>query len=139
MRDFVKKFESGEYVKEWKGYSPFYAGNFYGSDLVMEGDRCFRHCCDFFSGIGDVEWWIVEELDKLSVEDKNELLSLLERNKKNYNRIRDNSDRIKEMSEILNLEGPHIIYRKNYRDKLALLDSKNIQETWNIINPEVSE
>ena len=83
-REFVKKLETGEYIIKWNGFVPFYAGCFYGSDLVLGGEEKFSHCYDFFSGIGDVEWWIKDELDKLTEDEQEELISILKRNKAFY-------------------------------------------------------
>jgi len=83
-REFVKKLETGEYIIKWNGFTPFYAGCFYGSNLVLGGEEKFSHCYDFFSGIGDVEWWIKDELDKLTEDEQDELISILKRNKAFY-------------------------------------------------------
>ena len=79
-REFVEKFETGEYIHEWNGYSPYYAGCFV-STAVLGGEEKFSKCYGFFSGIGDVVWWIKEELDKLTSKEQEELISILKRNK----------------------------------------------------------
>jgi hypothetical protein len=78
---WMEKFESGEYIREWNGYSPHYAGCFYGSDIILGGEEQYARCYDFFSGIGDVMWWVKEELDKLSPYHQDNLLKILKRNK----------------------------------------------------------
>ena len=74
------KLDSGEYLYKWRGFSPHYAGCFYGDTLRLGGEEKFSHCFDFFSGIGDVDWWIKSELDKLTDDEKDELESLMIRN-----------------------------------------------------------
>lgn len=73
------KLESGEYIRDFNGFSPFYCGCMYGSSLVLGGEEEFRHCYDFFSGVGDVDWFIVSELNKLSDEQKERLTFILSR------------------------------------------------------------
>lgn len=130
MREWQKKLESGEYIREWNGYSPFYAGCMYGSSTILGGEKEFTHCYDFFSGIGDVEWWIVEELEKLSASKQEELLVILKRNKEANDLINSSADRIKKMTEELNLEAPYVIYRKGNKKILELLSSENLKESW---------
>jgi hypothetical protein len=120
-REFFKKLETGEYISEWNGYSPFYAGCFYGSDLVLGGEEKFSHCYDFFSGIGDVEWWIKEELDNLTEKQQEELLSILKRNKAFYeykNKL------VPELAKLLNVE-PYQIY---------IVPNKDLYEFLNLIH-----
>lgn len=80
-REFVTKIRSGEYITKWNGFSPFYIGCLYGDSVKLGGEDKFKQCYDLFTGIGDVDWWIVEEINKLSPEDQEELLSILKRNK----------------------------------------------------------
>ena len=129
-RQFQKDLEAGKTIYEWNGFSPFYAGCFYGDSICLGGEKKFSQCYDFFSGIGDVEWWIVDELEKLSEKDKKELLHILKRNKRIYDYIKKQHSKIKEMSSELQLEGPHIIHRLGNRKILSLLLSKNIKETY---------
>ena len=79
LYDWQTKFASGEYLHEWNGYSPYFIGCM--AAPMYGGEEKFLHCCGFFSGIGDVEWWIKAELDKLSTEEQSELLNILKRNK----------------------------------------------------------
>lgn len=132
-RQFQIDLESGKTVYEWNGFSPFYAGCFNGNSVCLGGEDKFSHCYDFFSGIGDVDWWIVEELNKLSEKDKKELLHILKRNKRVDHYIESKRSKILEISSELNLEGPHIIYRLGNRKILSLLLSKNIKETYESI------
>lgn len=78
---WVDKFESGEYVSRYNGYSPFYIGNFYGYNVTLGGEKEFRHCAGAFSGIADVEWWDNEHLSVLTDEQKIRLTDILHRNK----------------------------------------------------------
>jgi hypothetical protein len=71
-RPWVKKFENGEYLRNWKGYDTILIGGPY-SDNIGIGEEKFIHCMDFFCGIGDVDWWIKSELDKLTEDEKKEL------------------------------------------------------------------
>ena len=122
-REFFKKLETGEYIREWNGYSSHYAGCFYGSEIVLGGEEKFSKCYDFFSGIGDVEWWIKEELDKLTDKEQEELLYILKRNKafQEYkNKI------VPELANLLNVK-PHHIHRvpnKDLYNFLNLIHSK---------------
>ena len=51
MRDWVRKFETGEYLREFRGYEPHWAGCFYGNDKVLNNDILkYTHCFGFFSG-----------------------------------------------------------------------------------------
>lgn len=71
-RDWVKKFKTGEYLHDWKGYNTILIGGPYSDDIGI-GEEKFSHCMDFFCGIGDVDWWIKGELDKLTKEEEEEL------------------------------------------------------------------
>ena len=71
-RPWVKKFKTGEYLHKWKGYGTILIGGPYSVDIGI-GEEKFSHCMDFFCGIGDVDWWIKEELDKLTKEEEEEL------------------------------------------------------------------
>ena len=117
-REFFKKLETGEYIYEWNSYPPHYAGCFYGSDVVLGGEEKFSNCYDFFSGIGDVEWWIKEELDKLTEEQQQELLSILKRNKA----FDDYKTKIvPELAKLLNVQ-PYQIYRVRNKDLYNFLN-----------------
>ena len=80
MRYWQEKLQNGEFITKWNGYTPHYAGCFYGNSTVLGGEEKYRHCYDFVSSIGDVEWWIKEELDKLTTEEQEELLYFIKRN-----------------------------------------------------------
>ena len=69
---WVKNFKTGKYLHKWKGYETILIGGPY-SDNIGIGEEKFSHCIGFFCGIGDVDWWIKEELDKLTKEEKEEL------------------------------------------------------------------
>jgi len=80
MRSWQISLQKGEFILKWNGYTPHYAGCFYGDKTVLGGEEKYRHCYDFFSGIGDVEWWIKAELEKLTPEEQTELLYFIKRN-----------------------------------------------------------
>ena len=136
-RQFQKDFEEGKTIRKWNGYSPFYAGCFLGNVVCLGEENKFSHCYDFFSGIGDVYWWIVSELDKLSEKDKRELLHILKRNKRVNDFIEKQYIKIKDMALELQLEGTHIIYRLGNRKILSLLLSKNLKETYEFIKGNI--
>lgn len=107
-----EKFESGEFISEWNGYYPFYAGCFYGSEVVLGGEKRYEHCFDFFSGIGDIEWWDKTELDKLSQAEQDDLLRILKRNKQ----FDDYKKKIvDDLAKALNVE-KYQVYRVKNRD-----------------------
>lgn len=81
MRDWQVKLQSGEYVHNFRGYAPHWAGCFYGDSHKLGGEEKFSHCYDFFSGIGDVDWWIVAELNKHTKEELDQLELICARNK----------------------------------------------------------
>ena len=71
-RPWRAKFESGEYLRKWNGYDPILIGGLYFNSLDI-GEERFSHCVDYFSGIGDVSWWITAELEQLTLEQLVEL------------------------------------------------------------------
>jgi hypothetical protein len=71
-RPWVEKFENGEYLRDYKGYKSILIAGPYSENLGI-GEEKYAHCVDFYSGIGDVDWWIKSELDKLSENEKIEL------------------------------------------------------------------
>lgn len=129
MRDWHIKLENGEYLREWRGYAPFYVGCFYGSDVCLGGESKFSHCYDFFSGIGDVEWWIKSEIDKLSEDEKDELESLMKRNKEFYKEIRTH-ERIKGLAEYFDVDTSEL-YRLGSKDLYNIF--KTLNDTFNSI------
>ena len=119
-----EKLETGEYIREWNGYVPHYAGCFYGDGIVLGGEEKYRHCYDFFSGVGDVEWWDKTELDKLTPEEQDDLLRILKRNKK-FGEYKHKI--VEDLAKALNVER-YQIYRvsnKDLRDFLMLVHSKS--------------
>lgn len=122
MREFQVKLQTGEYISEWNGYVPFYAGCFYGDGLVLGGEEKFQHCFDFVSGIGDVEWWIKPEIDKLTQEEQDELLSILKRNKEFYKR---KNQLAKPLADLLGVEQyqVHRLSSKQLYDFIQLVDN----------------
>ena len=71
-RPWVEKFKTGEYLSKWKGYDTILIGGPYSQNIGI-GEEKFSHCIDYFSGIGDVDWWITAELNKLTKDEESEL------------------------------------------------------------------
>ena len=109
-RDWMIKLDSGEYLSEWRGFSPYWMGCFYGDSVVLGGEEEFSHCYDFFSGIGDVDWWIASEIQKLTDEQKDRMYSLMVRNKEVSKWIEGKRSDIKEMCDIMGI-GTEYVYR----------------------------
>jgi len=109
-REWMIKLENGEYLSEWRGFSPYWIGCFYGESVVLGGEEEFRHCYDFFSGIGDVEWWIAAEIEKLTDEQKERMYSLMVRNKEVSTWINGKSDDIRKMCDVMGI-GTEYVYR----------------------------
>lgn len=82
--DSVKeKMKTGEYMATWNGYTPYYAGCLDGDNVALRGgEEQYKHCYGFYSEIGEpqLEWWIKEELDKLSSFEEEELVYFLAEN-----------------------------------------------------------
>ena len=118
-----EKFASGEYISTWNGYSPFYIGCFTGSEIVLGGEEQYSRCHDWYSGIGDVVWWIKEELDNLSPQHQDNLLKILKRNKQ----FDDYRTKITDdLAKVLNVE-TYQVYRvknKDLYDFLMLVHKK---------------
>lgn len=104
------KLENGEYLSEWRGFSPYWIGCFYGESVVLGGEEEFSHCYDFFSGIGDVDWWIAAEIEKLTDEQKERMYSLMVRNKEVRTWINGKSDDIRKMCDVMGI-GTEYVYR----------------------------
>lgn len=107
MRPFQTSLQNGEFIYKWNGYTPHYAGCFYGSSVVLGGEEKYSHCYNFFSGIGDVEWWIKKELDKLTSEEQDDLLYLIKRNE-TFDLYKDSI--VPSLAQTLNVK-PYQIYR----------------------------
>jgi hypothetical protein len=71
-REWMTKLKCGEYLSKWKDYDSNIINGFY-CDIIDVGEDKYTHCTGFFSGIGDVTWWIKDELDKLSEKELEEL------------------------------------------------------------------
>lgn len=126
-RDWMYKFETGEYLREFRGFEPYWCGCFYGDSVQLGGEDEFSHCYDFFSGIGDVEWWISAELEALTDEQKDRLESLMKRNK--YFKVNFAChEKIEPLSNYFGVK-PHVLYRMGakslYRIFQALNDAYN--------------
>ena len=118
-----EKFETGEYIHKWNGYSPFYVGCFTGSGICLGGEERYSKCHDFFSGIGDVLWWDKTELDKLTQEEQDDLLRILKRNKK-FSEYKHKI--VEDLAKALNVERCQIyrVSNKDLRDFLMLVHKK---------------
>ena len=122
-----RKFETGEYLHTWNGYEPFYAGCFSGYRSCLGGEDKFRHCYGLYSRIFDVDWWDKKELDKLTSEEQEELLSILKRNKA-FDEYAKTI--IPELAKLLNVK-PYQVYRvlnKDLYNFLNLVHSKANRE-----------
>jgi hypothetical protein len=105
-RPWVAKFKSGEYLSEWKGYSPYYICGAYNEPFDI-GEEKFKHCTGSFYGIGDVDWWVVAELEKLTPEESNELELIMEY-KKYVDDTITNSGIVNKLTNLFNCESQHI-------------------------------
>lgn len=137
-RDWMIKLENGEYLSEWRGFSPFWAGCFYGDlpsqawqtlsvygdSVILGGEEEFKHCYDFFSGIGDVDWWITSEIEKLTDEQKERLYSIMVRNKEVNKWIESKRSDIKEMCDIMGI-GTEYVYRLGNKLIKQVLESED--------------
>lgn len=138
MVSVINKVESGEYLRNWNEFSPFYAGSYYGDSVCLGGEDKFSHCYDFFmGGGGSFSYWIKEELDKLSNREKHELLSLMKRNKKV-----DDSITLELVESIAVKVGydskdTHYIYRLKNKNIIRLAESDDIKATHKKILDEI--
>jgi hypothetical protein len=125
-RDWVEKFETGEYIREWRGYSPHWIGGLYCDSLNINEDK-YIHCMGSFSGIGDVDWWITSELEKLSNEEQDELEKICR-----YKKFIDNEAKPKELinklSEFFDCEFYHIHRTGNEEILKFCRDAHNYRE-----------
>ena len=122
-KEIIEKLDTGEYIHEWNGYSPFYAGCFSADKIRIGGEEKFRHCYGFYSRIVDIDWWNKEELDKFTSEEQEELLAILKRNKAfdDYKKTI-----VPELAKLLNVK-PYQIHRvpnKDLYNFLNLIHSK---------------
>lgn len=65
-------------IKEIKQFQPYYCGCLDGISIL--GEEEFSHCYSFSCGIGDLEWWVDFELNKLNEDQLIRLLFILKRN-----------------------------------------------------------
>jgi hypothetical protein len=116
----MNKFEDGAYIHTWNGFEPYYIGCF-SSSVALGGEEKFDKCHGWFSGIGDVTWWVKAELDALSAEDQAELLAILTRNQ-NFNDNVKTHATVTYLAELMDVEGTHIIYRLGNLNIKRILD-----------------
>lgn len=79
-----EKMKTGEYMSTLNGYTPYYLGCLNGENIALwEGEEQYKHCYGSYSEIGEpeLEWWIKEELDKLTSFEQEELEYFLGENK----------------------------------------------------------
>ena len=105
QRPWVKKFETGEYLRTWNGFETISIGGPYSENMDI-GENKFIHCMGFFCGIGDVDWWIAKELEKLSHEEQEELKMICEY--KNYIRKVITYELIEKITDLFGCQTFHI-------------------------------
>lgn len=110
-RPWVEKFESGEYLRQWNEFEPILICGSYSQNMDI-GESKFYNCVGGFSGIGDVDWWITAELEKLSSDEINELL-LICKYKTYLDKILRNYDLIQKISNFYGCETFHIFRTGN--------------------------
>jgi hypothetical protein len=119
-----EKFESGEYISTWNGYSPYYIGCFSAGGIVLGGEEQYSKCHGWFSGIGDAVWWVKEELDNLSPQHQDNLLKILKRNKQ----FDDYRKKIyPQLAKVLNVENYQVarLSNKDLYNFLMLVHTKS--------------
>lgn len=121
-KPWVKKFETGEYLREWNGYDPGILGCTIYSESINIGEEKFFKCIGEFNGIGDVSWWIKDKIEKLTPDELQELEFICEY--KTYIKNFISSELIKKISDFFGCETFHI-----YR-----LGDKNIIDLCNQLN-----
>jgi len=121
VRHWTAGFDDGSFLHEWRGFAPFWLGCFYGESKCNGGEEKYSHCYDFCSGIGDVEWWIADEIAKLSVAEQEEMYQLMVRNKAIDDKI--TYDAINMIASVLGVEKHHI-YRLGNRHIIKLVECK---------------
>ncbi len=118
QRPFVEKFESGEYLHEWNGFSPFDLGAVAYSEVINDTSaEKYFHCVGEFNGIGDVSWWIKEEIDKLDSDQLTELRYICEYNQ--YIRKFVSVELVSKLANFYNCS-PFHIYRTGNNEILNL-------------------
>lgn len=124
IRDYQLKLKSGESIYTWNGFAPFYAGCSYGSSLRLGGEEKYKQCYDFWNGIVSVEWWIVAELEKLTQEEKDELLHILKRNKEFNERKKEIAHALAKVFGVEEYQ-IHRVPNKTLYEFIQLVDSKS--------------
>lgn len=119
--------ENAEFFYKLKNhYSPFYLGCSYGYKTCLGGEEKYRKCWGFSSGIGDLDWWEFNEVVKLTQEEQDELIYILERNKK-FHEYKDSI--VPELAKLLGVE-MYQIYR---------VENKKIYEFIKLIHSEAND
>jgi hypothetical protein len=111
VSEIHKKIENQEYLREWKGYDPILiAGVYY--DTLDVGENKFSHCIgEFMGGGGEISWWIKNELDNLSDEEKKELENICKY--KTYINNKINHELVKKIADLFECQPFHIWRTRN--------------------------
>ena len=121
-RPWVEKFETGEYLRKWNGYEPHVLGCTLYSEYIGIGEDKFLKCVGEFNGIGDVDWWITEELEKLSSDELKELEWICKY--KTYLNNFITHDLIVKISNLFGCETFHV-YRTNHKNIIDFCNQIN--------------
>lgn len=118
---WMEKFKSGEFLYSYVGFSPILIGGMYSENIGI-GEEKFTQCTGWYSGIGDVEWWVASELDKLSATERDDLLWICKY--KTYLKTAIYPDLVKMIASIFNCDTFHI-YRLGNQGILQLIKDLN--------------
>jgi len=121
MRDWVERFETGEYLRKWRGIDPHWLLGIYCDEFKI-GENKYSHCMGSFYGIGDVEWWVKAELDKLTDQERDELESIC--NYKKYVNENITHPLIVKISSLFNCE-TQFVYRMGNKRILEFINTLN--------------
>ena len=119
---WIEKFESGEYLTKWNGYSPNILGCTVYSEYLGIGEEKFFKCVGSFNGIGDVDWWIRAEIDKLTPNEIDELDLIC--GYKTYLRNFITHELIVKISNFFGCDTFHV-YRTNHKNIINLCNQMN--------------
>ena len=117
-------FDNEIWLHKWRGYSSHFCGSYYGNKLILGDEKKFYHCFDFIDAHGvSTSYWIKEELDKLSVEEQDELEAILKRNTEN-DKYKD--ELVELLSKLYEVDSCHF-HRMYMKDLFnALTETANI-------------
>ena len=120
-RPWMTGLDDGTLLARWRGFEPFWLGCFYGNNKCLGGEEKYSHCYDFFSGIGDVEWWIKSEIDALTSEQQEEMYQMMVRNITVNDRITFGI--MEQLADILGV-ATHHIYRLGNKYIIKMVDAE---------------